>query len=137
MFRVFGVVHSERAGHLVFGDSFHTTRGQISIGIQILIIFVERFLRFSICAINILLMSNLHLRERVFVSFTINVNSLFGSRKSFIHHMLVVLNKIHFSLELRVEMVLTFRKFISSFFHSSCVRFLSMSKAIALLFVLP
>jgi len=78
----------------------------------------------------------LHFSKGIFVDFAVYLHFFLWLWKSSIHHVLVVLDKTHFSLEFRIEMVLTFREAISLFFHSCCVWFLFVAKPIPFLFIL-
>ena len=68
---------------------------------------------------------------RVLVDFTLEVSDFLWLAEAFVHHELIVLDETHFTLELRVEVVLASRKLITLFLHRCTVAFLFATKSMA------
>ena len=63
--------------------------------------------------------------------------SFLWARESLVHHHLVVPHEIHFSVELRVEVILTFAVDVPLFLHGGRVALVPLAKPVHPLVVLP
>ena len=82
-------------------------------------------------------MSILHFSDRVLIHFALKFSYFFGVAQTIIHHALIVRNKSHFALELRVEVVLTLGESVTLFLHGCAVALLFVTEPIVFHVVLP
>lgn len=74
---------------------------------------------------------------RVLIEFTAHLFKCFWIAETLVHHALVVAYEAHFTLELRVEVVLAVRESVSLLLHSGTVTLLAVTEPIVLHVVLP
>jgi len=135
---VLSIILSERSAHILSWDtSILVPEWRWRANSHAFKLMINRVALSRGLAVEGFLMSILYFSDRVLIHFSLEFFYFFGVAQTIVHHALIVRNKSHFTLELRVEVVLTLGEIVTLFLHSCTVALMFVSEPIVFHVVLP